>query len=63
MNEDDIKYGKNGKPTSESMEAAFKNNIDLFHKLQKQHFSTAGTMKDKLLDNVVKDMKKKKEKK
>ena len=52
MTEEDVKYGKDGKPTSESLERAFKENIDLFHKLQDKHMTTKGTMGD----NVFKDI-------
>jgi hypothetical protein len=60
MTEDDIKYDRDGKPTSSSMERAFKENIELFNKLQKKHFTTAGTMKDNPLKDVLKDIMKKK---
>lgn len=56
MTLDDVKYGKDGKPTSESLERAFKENTDLFNELQDKHFTTKGTMKDNPLSDIFKKL-------
>jgi len=56
MTLDDVKYGKDGKPTSESMQQAFKENTELFNQLQDKHFTTKGTMKDNALRDIFKKL-------
>lgn len=56
MTLEDVKYDKNGKPTSESMQQAFKENTELFNQLQDKHFTTKGTMKDNPLSDIFKKL-------
>lgn len=56
MTLDDVKYGKDGKPTSESMQQAFKENTELFNMLQDKHFTTRATMKDNVLSDIFKKL-------
>ena len=62
MTLEDVKYDKNGKPTSESMQQAFKENTELFNQLQDKHFSTKGTMGDNPFKGLLNKLMKKEKK-
>lgn len=61
MTMDDVKFGEDGKPTKESLELAFRDNIKLFHELQDKYMTTKGTMGDNpfkgLLNKLMKGKK------
>lgn len=63
MSDDNIKFGKNGKPTDETMQYLFKEDRDKFLEFQDKYFTTKGTMGDKvpfkdLLNKIMKKGKK-----
>lgn len=54
MSDDKIKFGKDGKPTSESMEYLFKTDRDKFLQYQDEYFTTKSGMKDYPFKGVMK---------
>lgn len=54
-----VEYGKDGKPTKDSMKKAFEHDKELFLDLQAKHFSSKGTMGDGGLKEFFKGLIKK----
>jgi hypothetical protein len=63
MSDENIKFGKDGKPTKESMEYLFRTDRDKFLEYQDEYFTTKAKMKDNPLKGVLKNVMKKKESK
>lgn len=55
----EVEYGKDGKPTKESMKKAFEYDKELFLDLQEKHFGTKGGMGDDNLRKKIMKMFKK----
>jgi len=54
-----VEYGKDGKPTKDSMKKAFEYDKGLFLDLQEKHFGTKGSMGDDNLRKKIMNMFKK----
>lgn len=54
MSDDMIKFGKDGKPTEETMEYLFKEDRDKFLEFQDKYFTTKAKMKDNPISDIAK---------
>jgi len=63
MSDKEIKFGKDGKPTTETMEYLFRTDRDKFLEYQDEYFTTKSKMKDNPLKDILKGVMKKKESK
>ena len=48
-----IKFGKDGKPTDETMEYLFKHDRDKFLEFQDKYMTTKGTMGDNVFKDII----------
>jgi len=59
MSDDMIKFGKDGKPTEETMQYLFKEDRDKFLEFQDKYFTTKSKMKETPFDGTVQEIFKK----
>ena len=53
MSDENIKFGKNGKPTKETMDYLFRTDRDKFLELQEEYFTTGANMKRGPIDGAT----------